>query len=86
MGYSDIVADTDIERIEKKLDFLHERQNKLADAINGCNQNIIWIVDNCKGIFQMFQTPAFMASLPAMMNPSAMAAAANSIREENGGE
>lgn len=85
MSYAEIVADTDIERLEKKLDYLYERQNKLVEAINGLGTNVQWIIDNVQGIFQMFQSPQFMASLPAMMNPAAMQAAAESIKDENGG-
>lgn len=83
MSYADIVADTDIERIEKKLDFLHQRQNRLVEEVNKVTQNVQWIIDNVQGIFQMFQSPQFMAALPAMMNPNAMQAAAESVKGDN---
>lgn len=84
MGYADIVADTDIERLEAKLDYLYERQNRLVDAVNGLGKNVQWIIDNVQGIFQMFQSPQFMAALPGMMNPAAMQAAADQVKRENG--
>lgn len=44
-----------------------ERMDQLIAAINGLGQNVQWIIDNVQGIFQVFQSPQFMAQLPAMM-------------------
>ena len=68
MSYADIVAETDLERLEKKLDFLYERQNRLVEKVNSLNENIRWVVENATGIFQMFNSPAFMARLPGMLS------------------
>lgn len=83
MGYSDLVAETDIELLHKKFDYIYEQQQRLVSAVNGLGQNIQWIIDNAKGIFEMFQSPQFMAALPSMMNPAAMKAAAETMPKES---
>lgn len=83
MGYSDLVAETDIELLHKKIDYLYEQQQRLVSAVNGLGQNVQWIIDNAKGIFEMFQSPQFMAALPSMMNPAAMKAAAETMPKES---
>lgn len=81
MGYSDLVADTEIELLHKKFDHVYAQQQRLVEAVNGLGANIQWVIDNSKGIFEMFQSPQFMAALPSMMNPAAMKAAANTMED-----
>jgi hypothetical protein len=58
-----------------------ERLDRHADAINSVGANLEWIVENVKGIFQMFGNPAFMSQMGAMM---AQGGVANVGRPENG--
>lgn len=92
MGFSDIPAETDPERILSALDLLDEkfdRQNARldshAEAINGIGMNIQWLVDNAKHLFEMFGNPQFMKMLPQMMNPAGMMDAAKQMGVDNGG-
>lgn len=85
VGYADLVADTEVELLHKKLDWLFAQQQRLTEAVNGLGQNIQWVIDNSKGIFEMFQSPQFMAALPSMMNPAAMQAAANTMESGEDG-
>lgn len=84
MGWPEFPAATEIELVHYKLDHLKDRQDRMVEAINGLGANIQWVIDNAKGIFQMFQSPEFMASLPGMMNPAAMTAAANEMKDNGG--
>jgi hypothetical protein len=72
VSYSEITGDTDIERIEAKMDFIHARQDKLTEAVNSVGANMQWVIDNVQGIFKMLNSPQFMARLPQMMNPAVM--------------
>jgi len=89
MGFADIPADTDLERVLKALDQMSERQDKFAEAINNLGLNVQWIVDNVQGIFQMFGSPQFAAMLPQMMSggiPEAAMAAAENVNGESASE
>lgn len=67
MSFAEPAAETDTERILRANAETQERVQALTDAVNGLGQQVQWIVDQAKGIFQMFGNPAFMAQLPNMM-------------------
>lgn len=67
MSAPEAPAQTDIERLIA----VHEETQRVVkaqtDAINTLGANVQWIIDNVKGIFEMFSNPAFMSMLPGMM-------------------
>ena len=67
MGWPDTPAESDAELILARLDYLHERQEQLIEAVNGLGGNTQWIVEKAEGLFQMFNSPAFMGMLGSMM-------------------
>jgi hypothetical protein len=44
-----------------------EKLDQLTAAVNLLGANVQWIIDNVKGIFEMFSSPAFMQMLPGVM-------------------
>jgi hypothetical protein len=60
-------ATTDIERVLQNQDLILAKLGELTLAVNGLGANQQWLIDNVKGIFQMFSNPQFMAQLPQMM-------------------
>jgi hypothetical protein len=58
---------TDIERLIQAQEETQRLIKIHTDAINGLGTNVQWIIDNVQGIFQMFQNPAFMSNIPAML-------------------
>lgn len=67
MSEPEAPATTDIERLIAAQKETQNLLNIQTTAINGLGANVQWIIDNVQGIFQMFQNPAFMSQLPAMM-------------------
>lgn len=85
MSFADLPEETDAAKILAALDQLSERIDAHAEAINGLGMNVQWIVDNAKGLFQMFGDPKFMQMLPNMMNPAGMMQAAKEMEAGNDG-
>src|ERR1700691_4640110 len=46
MSYAELTAETDIELVQKKLDFLNARQDRLVEAVNSIGANMSWIIEN----------------------------------------
>jgi hypothetical protein len=67
MSWSEIPPGTETEQLHHKLDQLKAVQEAQTEAINGLGANTQWIVENVKGIFEMFGSPAFLSMMPAMM-------------------
>lgn len=63
MSYTETPVPTDIERLFEAQEQLNQRIDKLVDAVNGLGANQQWLIDQAKGIFQMFSSPQFMSSV-----------------------
>lgn len=61
-------ADTEAQQILNQLAAVNARLDGHAAAINGIGENIQWLVDNVKGIFQMFSNPMFMQQMMSSMS------------------
>lgn len=75
MSQSEYPADTDAEEIKKLVRqslegqvAINERLDQHALGINAIGQNLQWLVDNTKGLFQFFSSPQFMAQMGQMMS------------------
>lgn len=67
MSLPEAPAITDIQQVLKNQEIILAAITTLTLAINGLGENTQWIVDNTKGIFQMFSNPQFMAQIPQML-------------------
>lgn len=75
MSQADYPVPTDADEI-KKLQrqtlegqaAINERLDQHALGINAIGQNLQWLVDNTKGLFQFFSSPQFMAQMGQMMS------------------
>lgn len=67
MSAPEAPAQTDIERLLASNAEVVRVVQAQTDAINGLGANVQWMIDNVKGIFEMFSNPAFMSMLPGMM-------------------
>lgn len=67
MSQAETPAITDIDRLILAQEETQAKVEALIEAVNGLGANIQWVIDNAKGIFQMFSSPQFMAQLPHMM-------------------
>jgi hypothetical protein len=63
LSFPDTPAETDIEKIVRLHEENSARLDALTDAVNGLGSNIQWVIDNAKGIFEMFSNPAFMSQM-----------------------
>jgi hypothetical protein len=63
MSFTDTPIPTEAEQILAKLDQVNDRLAQLTEAYNGLGENQQWLVDNVKGIFQMFSSPQFMGQM-----------------------
>ena len=63
MSYAEAPAPTEAQQILAELAKVNDRLDILTSAFNGQGENVKWIVDNVKHIFQMFGSPQFMAML-----------------------
>jgi hypothetical protein len=89
VGFSDIPAETDLDRLYRENAEQADRIVKLTAAVNEMGARLQWIIDRVDGIFQMFGSPQMTAMLPGMM-AGAMGAASpdksyNPNTEEQGG-
>jgi hypothetical protein len=67
MSAPETPAITDIDRLILAQEQTQAKLEALTEAVNGLGLNVQWVIDNAKGIFQMFSNPQFMAQLPQMM-------------------
>jgi hypothetical protein len=74
MSYAEIPAKTEAQQILAALDNIHnevaEIQNRLdnqATGLNNIGESLTWLVQNTQGLFQMFQSPAFLQQISSMM-------------------
>lgn len=67
MSLPEAPATTDIQQVLQNQEKILAKQTELVLAVNGLGENLQWLIDNVKGIFQMFSNPQFMAQLPGMM-------------------
>jgi hypothetical protein len=68
MSIPEPAAQTDAERIIQLQEETISTLSSLVEAINGLGANQQWIVDNVKGIFEMFGSPAFMSNMMGAFN------------------
>lgn len=83
MSQAEAPAETEARQILAELQEQGMRTQALTDAINSLGSNVQWIIDNVKGIFEMFHNPMFGSMMSGMM-PGAdeMAAMADAISDE----
>jgi hypothetical protein len=74
MSFADIPAETEAKQILNALNVLNTslqdlntRLDNQAAGLNSLGENVMWIVDNVKGIFAMFNSPAMMAQIGSFM-------------------
>lgn len=67
MSFPEAPAPTEAQQILASLDELKGLQARHTEAVNALGQNVQWIIDQAKGIFEMFSNPAFMSMIPQMM-------------------
>jgi len=58
--------ETEAQQIIALLEAANARMDKLTDALNTVGANSQWLVDNCKVIFEMFNSPMFSQMMPVM--------------------
>lgn len=68
MSIPEPAAQTDAERIIALQEEAISALSTLVDAVNGLGANQQWLVDNVKGIFEMFGSPAFMSNMMGAFN------------------
>lgn len=67
MSEPEFPAQTESQQILAKQDATNQRLDAHAAAINSIGENLQWLVDNVKSLFQMFQNPAFLGQLMSAM-------------------
>lgn len=67
MSPSEAPVPSQADRIESKLDELIELDKQLIGAFNEVGSKVFWIVDNVKGIFEMFNNPQMLGMMQGMM-------------------
>lgn len=85
MSEPEVPADTEAQQIIKELNRQNEKLGQLVDGYNAIGMNLQWLVDNTKGLFQMFQSPAFMSQMGAMLSGGHPEEAPSSEGDENNG-
>lgn len=70
MSLPDYPVETEAKQILAAQKELAEKVDRLTDALNGVGANVQWMIDNVKGIFEMFSSPQFMSMLPSMVPTS----------------
>lgn len=82
MSQAEAPAETEARQILAALETHGEKIDRQTDALNALGANIQWIVDNVKGIFEMFHNPMFGSMMSGMMpDPSEMAAMADAMTD-----
>ena len=46
---------------------INTRLDVYRDALNGVGENIVWLVTNTQGLFQMFASPQFMGQMTNLL-------------------
>jgi hypothetical protein len=46
---------------------INTRLDVYRDALNGVGENIVWLVTNTQGLFQMFASPQFMGQMTDLL-------------------
>lgn len=74
MSQAEYPVETDAAEIKRmlhdvnvRLDYVNERLDGHANGINAIGSNMQWMVDNVKGLFQMFASPQFMSQMSNML-------------------
>lgn len=74
MSQAESPALTDAEQIKALLrevldgqGALNTRLDVYRDALNGVGENIVWLVTNTQGLFQMFASPQFMGQMTNLL-------------------
>lgn len=63
-------AITEVQQLIQQQEELRKAVVAQTEAINGLGQNVQWIIDQTKGVFEMFSNPAFASMIPQMMGGS----------------
>lgn len=66
MSYADPVPDTEARQILANQEKILARLDQLTEAVNTSGALTQWIVDNVKGIFEMFGNPQMMSMMTGM--------------------
>jgi hypothetical protein len=67
VGIPESPAVTEVQQLIEQQQQIEAKLTSLTDAVNLLGGNVQWIIDNVKGIFEMFSNPQFMSMLPGMM-------------------
>jgi len=67
VSFPEAPAQTDTEKILASNEETQRLVRLQTEAINNLGANVQWIIDNVKGIFEMFSNPQFMSMIPNMM-------------------
>jgi hypothetical protein len=74
VSQAEVPAQTDAEQIKQMVRAVAEQitdiENRLGEHANGINSigaNMQWLVDNVKGLFQMFSSPQFLSQISTVM-------------------
>lgn len=67
MSQAEAPVDTEARQILAELQEQGMRIETLKDAVNSLGANVQWIIDNVKGIFEMFHNPMFGSMMSGMM-------------------
>jgi len=66
MSQPETTALTELDEMRQEIEAQSQRIVQLTEAVNGMGENLQWIIENAKGIFEMFHSPAFRSMLPMM--------------------
>lgn len=59
---------TEAQQILDNLAQVNARLDRQAEGINSIGENLQWLVDNVKHLFQVFSSPGFMGQMMSAMN------------------
>ena len=66
MSQPETTALTELQEMNDRLMAVETRLMQQTEALNSLGENVQWVIDNAKGIFEMFHSPAFRQMLPMM--------------------
>lgn len=71
MSAPEVPAETEARQILDTLALQGARIDRLVESHNLVGEQVQWIVDNCKMIFEMFHSPMFRSMMPGAMSAAA---------------
>lgn len=67
MSYAETPVPSQADQILENQQMILDNQRKIMGALDGLGGNMQWLVDNVKGIFEMFGNPQMMSMMQGMM-------------------